>query len=309
MGFHVKQGPRARQLMSQAFHLADLVAGTLGGARCPNCDAGRGEVRVRKSVPLATVRACHGCGLYYRPTGLQGSGFARWYYSNLYTDVGIATNPEVRPKAEVLAWARREGKDRTALVTRAVSFLAAPPPWIAVLGASWGYEVMTLSELGFCAWGIEAADDRRAFGQRHYGVELYQTVAEGVARHGPGGVILSSHVIEHIARLSTFLAEVERTARPVAHLHVTPRVEPLSPETATQIGREHPIGLTTDFWRTTAARLGRALALTFHQPAATTSACELVALLMDPAACRPGVTPSLESSPASGQGDEVGGLA
>jgi hypothetical protein len=238
-------------------------------------------------MPLATVHACESCGLYYRATGLQGSGFARWYYSNLYTAVGIATNPEVRPKAEVLAWARREGKDRTALVRHTLGLLAAPPPWIAVFGASWGYEVMMLAELGFKTWGVEAADDRRTFGQRNYGVELHPTIAEGVARHGPGGLIVSSHVIEHVARLSDLLDEIERSARPVAQLHIAPRVEPLSPATATQIGREHPIGVTTDFWQRTARRLERDLGLTFNQPLGTTSPCELVALLVAHDALRP----------------------
>ncbi len=297
MPFHVKRSPRAfaRRALSQAFHLGDLVAGTLRGARCPNCDAGQGTPRVRKTFPLATVYACDGCGLYYRATGLQGSGFARWYYSNLYTDVGIATNPELLEPSEVVAWSRREGKDRTALVAHAMDLLAVQPPWIAVLGASWGYEVLTLRTLGLLVWGVEAADDRRAFGVERYGVELYATIAEGVARHGPGGVIVSSHVIEHIARLSPFIEEIHRAARPAAQLHITPRVEPLGPDTATQIGREHPIGVTTGYWRGLARSLDSEVAHAFVQPPGTASACELVALLVGRDALRAGSVASLDA--------------
>ena len=297
MLFHVKRSPRAvaRRALSQAFHLGDLAVGALRGSRCPNCDTPPGTHRVRKAFPLATVYACDGCGLCYRATGLQGSGFARWYYSNLYTDVGIATNPEPLARDDVIAWSRREGKDRTALVAHALSLLAEPPPWIAVLGASWGYEVMTLSALGLNVWGIEAADDRRAFGERTYGVEIHPTIEAGVARHGPRGLIVSSHVVEHIARLTSFLETLAKAARPVAQLHITPRVEPLSPATATQIGREHPIGVSTTFWERLAPSLGSEVAHAFHQPAATTSACELVGLLVSRAALKPGVALTLDT--------------
>jgi hypothetical protein len=136
-----------------------------------------------------------------------------------------------------------------------------------VLGASWGYEVMLLETLGLRAWGVEAAEDRRAFGRRHYGVDLVASFEEGVARHGQGGVVVSSHVLEHIARLSEFMRDLERTAAPVAQLHITPKVEPLGPQTACLIGREHPIGVTRAFWERLPSAPGTQRMTHFHAPA------------------------------------------
>ena len=264
---------------ARLFHLADLAAGHARGNRCPNCGA-RGATRViPKHGGFASVYRCDGCGLLFRPTGLQTGRVARWYYSAVYGDDSQLTTATIDDRAVALSKARASGKDRGPLLA---PLLAALPPdarSIGVFGASWGYELLTLAELGVPVWGIEPGDARRERGRRAFGLELHASVADARRAGRSGGVILSSHVLEHIPALTSALDALLHELRPAAQLHLTPRVDPLTPAVGPIIGREHPLGVTADFWRRFASPRGLALRLAAHQPPSEPTPCELLTLL------------------------------
>ncbi|MBI1383078.1 MAG: hypothetical protein GC161_18575 [Planctomycetaceae bacterium] len=267
---------------AQLFHAVDLVAGHLLGNRCPNCASHHGELLARKHGGLGSIYRCAGCALYYRPTGLQGERVTRWYYSFCYGDDPHFTTAPVEDPTRALAQARAAGKDRSALVEAALAALPAGQRSICVLGASWGYELLTFARLGVPLYGIEPGEHRREHGRKHFGLELYPSVDAAAAAGRSGGLLFSSHVLEHVPNLSDTLDELAAALAPALSLHLTPRVDPFDTSRASAIGREHPIGVTLAFWRRRAAALGAPLFLAHHRPEPGAPASETLALVARP---------------------------
>lgn len=246
---------------AHAFHVADLVAGHLRGNPCPCCGE-RGARRLfAKHLGLGSVYRCGRCALLFRPTGLQTGAVARWYYSVVYGDQGIATEPTTTDREVARARARAAGKDRARLVASLLERVPIGEREVGVLGASWGYELLCLDPLGVPTWGIELGDARREHGRKAFGLELHASIGAARAAGRRGGVLMSSHVLEHVPRLDALLDEVDRELAPAVQVHVTPRVDPPTAAVASVIGREHPLGITEAFWTRRAARTGARLEL------------------------------------------------
>ena len=242
--------------LSRLFYAADGGVGLRRRAHCPSCGS-RDRAALRSpggwwSLPFE----CRACGLYFRPTGLLGGAVAEFYYSHLY-EAGLATSAEASRdgalREELIA---SEGKDRNALV--AELFGAPPQGQIGVFGCSWGYEVLALRNAGYDAFGIELSDQRREWGTTRLGLPLYASVAAAAAAGRAPALVLSSHVLEHIPRLQQVLDDIHRTLRPRRYIHITPFVEDYRSNASRRpiIGREHPLGVTTRFWRGWAQRQG-----------------------------------------------------
>lgn len=269
----------SRATRARLFHVADLVAGHARGNACPNCRRRGARSVIRKHGGLGSIYRCGACGLLYRPTGLQSGRVARWYYSVLYGDDAALTTAPVEDRAEALSKARAGGKDRNALIAPLLAALPEDARSIGVLGASWGYELLAFEELGVPVWGIEPGDSRREHGRRAFGLELYPSIAEAARAGRGGGVLFSSHVLEHIPAVGAALDEALAALRPLVQLHITPRVDPLTPAVGPIIGREHPLGVTAAFWRLWSERHGLAVRLEAHRPPSEPAPCELVAVL------------------------------
>jgi hypothetical protein len=278
---------------AHVFHLADLVAGHATGRRCPSCGARDAERLLKKHLGLASIYRCRACELLFRPTGLQYGRVAAWYYSRLYGNQGIATELQDDTRETALARARAAGKDRAELVAPLLPLLPAEARSVGVIGAAWGYELLCLEHLGAPLYGIEPGAPRREHGRARLGLELFATPGDA-ARAGKGrGLVLSSHVLEHIAELEATLDAVERELAPAIHLHVTPRVDPFTPELGPTIGREHPLGVTEGFWRRWAARHGKSVSFRSHRPEPHAGANELVTVVHDPRLTPPDVVAAL----------------
>lgn len=249
----------AALLPSRIYYAADLLAGLLRGNPCPNCGGRDGRLLGRRrGVPFVE---CLGCRLYHRPTGFDGALLGA-YYDYLYANAGVATQIALHRDPQALAAAMaREGKDRTALVARLVPELPRPAR-VCVFGCSWGYELLPFRERGDRVVGVEPGALRRAFGRETLGLPLYASVAELAAAQGGVDLVLSSHVLEHIPRPTAALDELRARLRPPVQVHVTPSVERFADDAATRtnVGREHPIGLTAAFWRRFAGERGLQLA-------------------------------------------------
>jgi len=242
--------------LSRAFYAADLVAGFVKGRRCPSCLSSDASWLPTPGRRLSCCFRCNGCGLFFRPTGLLNGPVSEFYYSHLY-DAGIATNVSAAASDELRdRLMDEEGKNRNDLVRA----LFGPPEAgeIGVFGCSWGYEVNALKQAGYDVFGMELSNERRSWGQARLGLPIYESSAAAAADGRSPALVLSSHVLEHIPRLEPVLDELQANLRPRRHLHITPYVEDFrtNGDRSSTIGREHPLGVTSEFWQRWCSKKG-----------------------------------------------------
>ncbi len=241
----------AKTLGSRILYFADVMDGRLRGLQCPNCKRPGSDNKevAQKQAGLVPILECSQCGLLYRPVGIVSNNLLEFYYSHLYGAAGIATRPAMDFEAdETRLNIHTESKDRSPILKMLCGDRLRPPARVCVLGASWGYEMLLFQKAGFDVVGVEIGSARREFGRQRYGLKIFPSVAEAAAHVGHSDILFSSHVLEHIPGVSAFLSEAHDELHPTVHLHFFPGVEPLEPNVSA-IGREHPIGLTTKFWK------------------------------------------------------------
>ncbi len=244
---------RLALLPSRVFYAADAAIGAATGSACPNCGRKRNPPVARKNAGLIAVRRCAGCELLYRPVGFEGGFLLEAYYSFVYTRAGLATAPQLaKEPAELARRMAADGRDRSTLVESVVP----SPARICILGCSWGYEMLPLRQRGYDVFGIELSRTRRAFGREKLGLPIYPSVEHAAAEAGSVDVILSSHVLEHVPKVSQLVEAVTLALQPTSQIHVTPYVEEYGPRNSSLIGREHPIGVTRAFWSRSSGALG-----------------------------------------------------
>ncbi|HLK36949.1 MAG TPA: methyltransferase domain-containing protein [Polyangiaceae bacterium] len=279
---------------SMLWFAADVGIGRLRGSSCPNCDAapGRSSRLYAGRFHAFSVYRCHECAVLYRPVGIRG----KWldlYYSRLYANADLATDLErAGDPAGISARMAAEGKHRVALVEGVLGERASPPS-LCIVGCSWGYELLPFRERGYDVFGIEVGSVRREHGKRKLGLSIYATPEEAAAERGRVDVALSSHMLEHVPRVTDLVKAITYRLAPSVQVHITPYVDSVEtdPSLARIIGREHPLGITAEFWRRFAANNGQHLdcRVDAYEPG---RACgELVAVLRAPTAPpRPPIT-------------------
>jgi hypothetical protein len=270
----------AARAVSRAWFVADLLAGRLGGARCPSCGHHPADRPVRRAARgLVAVWRCARCGLLFRPVGFSAGVLSRFYYSYLYASANLATDVAAADCPEALE--ARMGHLRRGALLRDVAAVGHSRPVVYVLGCSWGYEVRDLRRDGYVAVGIEVGARRRELGRRRLGVPIYPTLRAARAAEPPPDIVLSSHVLEHVARLESYLDTVAAAAPGAIQVHITPGVEHYPGDASERrlVGREHPIGVTTGFWTYYAARRDRTVCTNLIGYRANETPGELVAVL------------------------------
>lgn len=237
-------------VLSRAWFGADLLVGLAAGTRCPNCDHARPGAPVhRRRGGLLSIWRCSGCGLLYRPVGITSPRVMRAYYTFLYGNADLATDfGAVASPDTIAARMAAEGKDRIALIERLVPDAAAKT--LAIMGCSWGYELLPFRERGFDVFGIEIGETRRAHGRAKLGFEIHASPADAAAAGRRADVVLSSHMIEHVPALGAYLDAMVTSLRPSTMVHIAPHVDALETDEtlASIIGAEHPLGITKGFW-------------------------------------------------------------
>lgn len=262
------------EVTTRGFYLADLLAANLTSIRCPNCNAAEGQVVHVKHSGLGTIRRCRRCRLLYRPSAFAGGKLERLYYERIYRPERFEAVGLSRVTARERAAAG--GKDRSHLAWPMLKLVRAPS--LGVLGASWGYELACLEREALSVWGIEPGGSTRA-GARALGYDVFESIGRVPADMSRGGLLLSSHVIEHMTKLDAALDEIDDRLQPDLQIHITPRCDPADERVWPIIGRQHPIGVTVAYWRERASRTNRPVWLYFNMPANTRSACELVCVV------------------------------
>lgn len=165
--------------------------------RCPFCHSGESRY-VGRNSPLSHVRICDSCKLIFRAPK-QDMGFNEYFYQKAYAEShhGAATD---LPKDEDMA----RLKD-----THFEGYAKDFSPYISLLqglnvrsvldyGCAWGYGVYQFSQSGMKAIGIDVAQDRVEFGNRHFGDVLFYDPEMIRARGIKVDSIFSRQVLEHI---------------------------------------------------------------------------------------------------------------
>jgi len=238
------------QVLSRAWFGADLLVGIAAGTRCPNCGHARPGTPVhRRRGGLLSIWRCGGCGLLYRPVGITAPSVMRAYYTFLYGNADLATDfGAVSSPATIAARMAAEGKNRLALIEALVP--DAHTKTLAIVGCSWGYELLPFRERGFDVFGIEIGETRRAHGRATLGLDIYASPADAAAAGRRADLVLSSHMIEHVPALGAYLDAMVSSLRPSTMVHIAPHVDALETDEslASIIGAEHPLGITKGFW-------------------------------------------------------------
>jgi hypothetical protein len=213
------------------------------------------------------------------------------YYGLLYSDQGIATSPKLTSVANAVSESAAAGKDRTEIISKVLDAICPEDPdrTVAVIGASWGYELMALGQRGIPSFGIELSDQMRRIGSEQYELSMYRTPDEAAAAGRRAQLVFSSHALEHIPRLSRFLLSIQNSLTPTAHCHITPLAESHEGIRTSSVGVHHPIGLTVEFWRRWSEHNGLSCRLYEHQPSRRDAYCELIAVAAESNALLPPV--------------------
>lgn len=169
----------------------------------------------------------------------------------MYTEAGVATDVELSNNREELNLRiAQEGKDRSRLLAALLKELGTEDPTVCIFGCSWGYEMLPLLDLNCKIVGIELSKPRREYGKKTLKLAIYGSSEEVVAQVGTIDVLMSSHVLEHVPQVGTLLKRLQDLLQPRIQLHFTPCVEAMSTDASISrlVGREHPIGVTREFW-------------------------------------------------------------
>ena len=130
-------------------------------------------------------------------------------------------------------------------------------------------------------FGIEIGDSRREHGRSQLGLDIYASPAEALAAGKQADIVLSSHMIEHVPALSTYLDAIAAALRPSTMIHIAPHVDEIEadPALATIIGAEHPLGITQGFWTRYASTRNYRIVVEIDGYAPGSSCGEIIACL------------------------------
>jgi len=178
---------------------------------CPSCGHLRSHVVDRKFA-VTRLQRCGNCQLLYRAPTTTDEEYRR-YYQQDYSEGFTTDLPSLDELGEMrrLNFAGTE-KDYSRYVEVLRALGCGPGDRLLDFGCSWGYGSWQLSQAGFGVKSIELSQRRREFAHRHLGVEVYSDSDEIEA--GTFDVFFSSHVLEHIPKLSGIIDLARRAVRP-----------------------------------------------------------------------------------------------
>ena len=139
-------------------------------------------------------------------------------------------------------------------------------------GCSWGYTIVQLAEAGFETLGFEISKPRADFGTGHLGVTILSDY-ESLDGLGPGAfdAIFSSHVLEHLPRLTGVFDRLSLLLRPGGLMLLF--VPNCGGDNANRLGvnwgpmifEKHPIALDRAFFESALPKHGFSVT-TFSEP-------------------------------------------
>lgn len=168
---------------------------------CPSCGFGDSDIIARKYF-VTTLRRCRDCKLLFRAPTTPLSVYEQYYQSEYRS--GLTT--ELPDDKELTRYLSRKFSGTEKDFTRYIAILESldVPKGARILdyGCSWGYGCWQLHEHGYKAVGYELSKSRAAYGREKLGVEVIEETRE---IPGTFDVFFSTHVVEHVPDVATFL--------------------------------------------------------------------------------------------------------
>lgn len=173
---------------------------TAGSKReCPFCGSTEVNVVDRKYM-VTSLLACENCHLMHRHPKDDESWLRNFYQETYDIDTHRMTDlPNDDELADILAGNFDGFRDYELYLNPLLEKGAR----ILDYGCSWGYNVALLNSNGFLAEGYELSAPRARFGRDKMGLRIYSKVEDLVGKYD---LIFSSHVIEHLSDIKSFLS-------------------------------------------------------------------------------------------------------
>lgn len=162
--------------------------------RCPCC--GGTDLRAIDRKYLVTwLLECRECHLRHRHPKDSPEWLEQFYQQEYAVDTHMITK---LPDEETMERLRAEGFPELRDHSPYIQALLPRAGRVLDYGCSWGYHVFKMHRAGLDAEGLEWSRPRAEFGQRNLGVTVHSDPAGIEGRYD---VIISSHVIEHLASI------------------------------------------------------------------------------------------------------------
>jgi uncharacterized protein YbaR (Trm112 family) len=165
---------------------------------CPYCQGVSFNVFDRKYAVTELLK-CKNCKLNFRFPQDTPAFLEKFYKSNYQIDTHMMTK---LPSDEALVGLKENNFSNLRDVTPFMSVLVPQSSKVIDYGCSWGYSVFQMRSAGFDAKGLEISTTRGAFGREKLGVSIVSRQEE--VENG-NELIVSSHVIEHLASIPSFV--------------------------------------------------------------------------------------------------------
>ena len=172
--------------------------------KCPYCGSRKNTLIDRKYL-ITTLLECNQCKLMFRHP-LDTGKFNTKFYNSQYNQNGITTDlPTVKELDQYLqnkfSDTNRSIKQIQEMLTPIIGGLKGKK--ILDYGCSWGYTTWQFKDLGMFATGFEISKARAFFGEKNLNLTIHTDTKD--ITEGPFDIIFSSHVIEHLPDINTFL--------------------------------------------------------------------------------------------------------
>jgi 2-polyprenyl-3-methyl-5-hydroxy-6-metoxy-1,4-benzoquinol methylase len=220
---------------------------------CPYCGPASSIHRLLTRKFVVEILRCSECRLIFR-WPQDSVEETREHYENGYAEEAPQIRlpaPEDLPKLVETDFSSLFGDLRPKL-----ELLRAIQPGGRVLdyGCSWAYATWLLQKSGYDAVGFEIARSRAAYGRKHLGVKVMDSICE-LEKEQSGGfdAIYSNHVLEHVSSIGEMLELSARLLREGGlAFHILPNFTSKPSRAGLRIewiGEDHPIAPTVEFFR------------------------------------------------------------
>ena len=170
---------------------------------CPYCCNEQSDVVEKKYMVTKLVR-CNRCSLQYRIPKDDQEFLKKFYQTDYKVDVQMMTTLPSDKELEIL---KRNNFEKLRDYYPIVSNFTTPEKnKIIDYGCSWGYNLYKFNIKGLNSQGYELSEPRAKYGKEKLGVEL---VCKEFDIRKSNDVFFSSHVIEHIADIGSFVEKMQ----------------------------------------------------------------------------------------------------
>lgn len=189
--------------MSKISYLLRSIRNLSKDVSCPYCCNEQSDVVEKKYIVTKLVR-CNRCSLQYRTPKDDQEFLKKFYQTDYKVDVQMMTTLPSDKELEIL---KRNNFEKLRDYYPIVSNFTTPEKnKIIDYGCSWGYNLYKFNIQGLDSQGYELSEPRAKYGKEKLGVDL---VCKEFDIRKSNDVFFSSHVIEHLADIGSFVEKMQ----------------------------------------------------------------------------------------------------